>query len=451
MNLSIDKNTVVNFIYDSTWREGSWINAGDSVLARSPNMEYPFTYVFPEDYQYNQDTVIRILNPIQSRLFFITTKGLYVCSNINDYMASPLGGSITPISMVRLYDTKKFANVPTENLHCLAITDDGKTLFVSADKVGAVADTSFLYRFDLSSFDWQHSSNAIAMTPEILTFPRKISSIAVDKHNGNNVILTFGTYLSANSNVQVSSNALAQPFTDALFQETINIDDINGEDFLPNNKPVFCALIESVNPDNEGKNVAYIGAEDGIYKTENYLGEASTGGKLNVNWVKMEGIPNVPIFQLVQQNMRLPRYEFYNTVAQNTYFTTFEATQLPGAIYAASYGKGLFAYLGDTIEMNNQTIGIKDNAILSNLQESLRIYPNPANVSASLNYTINKASDVLLQIYDMNGRLISSFSQGRKARGNYSVDINVQNLKSGIYMVRVVTNNSIQRAKLIVQ
>ncbi|MDR0970804.1 MAG: hypothetical protein LBM25_00255, partial [Bacteroidales bacterium] len=33
MNLSIDKNTVVNFIYDSTWREGSWINAGDSVLA----------------------------------------------------------------------------------------------------------------------------------------------------------------------------------------------------------------------------------------------------------------------------------------------------------------------------------------------------------------------------------------------------------------------------------
>ena len=148
----------------------------------------------------------------------------------------------------------------------MAITDDGKTLFVSADKVrGANSDSSFLYRFDLSNKDFQNSQSSINIIPEVMVFTRKITSISVDKNNGNNMILTFGTYLSAKSNIQVSSNVLAIPFTSATFNEVINYDPINDEDFLPNNKPVFCALIESVK--SNGAQVAYIGAEDGIYKT----------------------------------------------------------------------------------------------------------------------------------------------------------------------------------------
>ena len=81
-------------------------------------MEYPFVYTFNDSIQYNQDTAIRIQNPIQSRLFFGTSQGVYVCSNINDYAASPLQGSQTPISMVKFYETTKFAGAPLEKINC---------------------------------------------------------------------------------------------------------------------------------------------------------------------------------------------------------------------------------------------------------------------------------------------------------------------------------------------
>lgn len=447
MNLVINEHTAVNGQYDPEWREGSWIHTGDSILAKNPNMEYPFWYKFNNDFQFNKDTTLRIQNPVQSRLFFGTSQGMYVCSNINDYVASPLEGSVTKISMVKFYETTKFANVPTEKIHCITVSNDGKTLFVSTDKIGAVTDTSFLYRFDLSQTDFLNSSSSISIIPQTQVFTRQITSITVDKKNGNNVILTFGTYISANSNMQVSSNALAEPFSSVVFKETINTDpdDLN---LLPNNKPVFCALIESVK--NQGTRVAYIGAEDGIYKTDNFLGTPS-GNKVTVEWTKMQGIPNVPVFQLTQQTMRLPRYEFYNFVGQNSFFTTFARTELPGAIYAATYGKGLFAFLGESVEPDTNVVGIKDNIIVNNPESNLRIYPNPASSTTTLDYALTDASNVTLQVYDMNGRLLSSLDKGRQSSGKHSLQMNVQNMKSGVYVIRVITNKSTNTAKLIVR
>ncbi|MFA6200574.1 MAG: T9SS type A sorting domain-containing protein [Bacteroidales bacterium] len=446
MNLVINVHTAVNGQYDPEWREGAWIHAGDSILARNPNMEYPFWYKFNNDVQFNQDTTIKIQNHVQSRLFFGTSQGMYVCSNINDYVASPLEGSATKISMVKFYETTKFANVPTEKIHCITVSNDGKTLFVSTDKVNAVTDTSFLYRFDLSQTDFLHSSSSISIIPQTQVFTRQITSITVDKNNGNNVMLTFGTYISANSNMQVSSNALAEPFTSTIFKEVINTDpdDLN---LLPNNKPVFCALIESV---KNSSTVAYIGAEDGIYKTDNFLG-SPTGNKVTIEWAKIQGIPNVPVFQLTQQTMRLPRYEFYNFVGQNSFFTTFSRTELPGAIYAATYGKGLFAFLGEAVEPDTTVVGIKDNIIVKNPESNLRVYPNPASSTTTLDYALTDASNVTLQVYDMNGRLLSSLNKGRQSSGQHSLQMNVQNMKSGVYMIRIITNKSTNTAKLIVR
>lgn len=451
MNLTINKHTAVNGQYDPEWREGAWIHSGDSILAKNPNMEYPFWFKFNNDVQFNKDTTLKIQNPVQSRLFFGTSQGLFVCSNINDYVASPLDGALTKISMVRIYETTKFANVPTEEIRCIAVSNDGKTLFVSTDSITTTDSKSFLYRFDLSQTDFLHSAPIISIVPQAQAFTRQITSITVDKNNANNVILTFGTYISANSNIQVSSNALAEPFSSTVFKEAINKDPINDNDFLPNSKPVFCALIESVNPDNAGNNVAYIGAEDGIYRTDNFLGSPAAGNKVNINWTKIEGIPNVPVFQLTQQTMRLPRYEFYNFVGQNSFYTTFARTELPGAIYAATYGKGLFAFLGEAIDPDTTVVGIRDNIIITKPESNLKVYPNPASSTTTLDYTLTDASNVTLQVYDMNGRLLSSLDKGRQSSGQHSLQMNVQNMKSGVYMIRIITNNSTNTAKLIVR
>lgn len=451
MDLVINIHTNINCMDgpNEDWREGAWIQPGDSVLAKSPTMEYPFIHKFTKAIQYNQDTAIRIQNPIQSRMFYGTSQGIYVCSNINDYVASPQQGAITPIHMVKFYDTKKFANVPVEKISCFAITDDGKTLFVSTDKTDINSDSSFLYRFDLSNKDFQNSQTSISIVPETMIFTRKITSINVDKENGNNLILTFGGYLSASSNIRITDNALAEPFSSTIFKEVNNIDPINDENFLPSSKPVFCGLIESVK--NPGQNIAYIGAEDGIYKTINFLGTPGPGGKQNIEWEKIQGIPNVPVFQLTQQTMQLPKYEFYNKLGQNSFYTTFARTELPGAIYAATYGKGLFAYLGDTVEANQNIIGIRDNIVTVNQINDLRAYPNPATSTTTLEYSLETSSNVTFQVYDMNGRMISTIDKGRQSQGRHSVQMNIQDLNNGIYMVRMITNNKTKTAKLIVK
>ena len=127
--------------------------------------------------------------------------------------------------------------------------------------------------------------------------------------------------------------------------------------------------------------------------------------------------------------MRLPKYEFYNYVGQNAFPTSFARTELPGAIYAATYGKGLFAYLGDTIKASDQIIGLTENIARINQTTNLRAYPNPANSTTTLEYNIAEASNVILQVYDMNGRQISSIDKGRQSSGQHSIQMNVQNLK----------------------
>ncbi|MEA4967468.1 MAG: T9SS type A sorting domain-containing protein, partial [Bacteroidaceae bacterium] len=109
------------------------------------------------------------------------------------------------------------------------------------------------------------------------------------------------------------------------------------------------------------------------------------------------------------------------------------------------------AFLGDTVAENTNLIGIKDNIVTINEKPSLKAYPNPASSTTTLEYNISKASEVKLQVYDMNSRLVSSINKGRQSAGVHSQELNVQNLKSGIYMVRIITNNSTSTAKLIVK
>lgn len=460
--LTIDSKTSVNGIHDTTFRAGSWIVPGDSVLAKSYSLGYPFWHKFTDSLQYNQDTAFLVQNPVQSRFFFATSQAAYISYNMNDYSASPLTSASNKISFLKLLNITSLpipgsdpvVYAPTENISSFGITKDGNTIFVATQISGK--DSSNLYRINLSGVDFSkqtHNNGSLTLPTEVVKFPRVITSITVDRNNGNNVMLTFGKYISANSNIQVATNALATPMTSVVFKEAINIDaeqEIEISKFLPNNKPVFSSLIESV---KSTSTKAYIGAEDGIYyTTDGFTGTPSTTqpGKVEISWKKVENFPNVPVFQLTQQTMRLPRYEFYNFIGQNMQFTTFTRTELPGAIYAATYGKGLYATLADTIQPDTRIVSIRD-IVPTSLKSTLRIYPNPASSQTVIDYTLSNASNVTLQVYDMNGRMLSSLNKGRQSEGNHSIQMNCEGMNKGIYMVKIITGKTSSTAKLIVQ
>lgn len=64
-------------------------------------------------------------------------------------------------------------------------------------------------------------------------------------------------------------------------------------------------------------------------------------------------------------------------------------------------------------------------------------YPNPFNPSTQINYYLNEPADVLVQVYDLTGRLLSVLDRGQKAVGLHTATFNGAHLSSGTYFVRL--------------
>ena len=64
-------------------------------------------------------------------------------------------------------------------------------------------------------------------------------------------------------------------------------------------------------------------------------------------------------------------------------------------------------------------------------------YPNPFNPATKITYTIPKAGNVQLKVYDILGREVASLVNEVKQPGVYTVNFNASNYASGIYFYRI--------------
>jgi hypothetical protein len=76
-------------------------------------------------------------------------------------------------------------------------------------------------------------------------------------------------------------------------------------------------------------------------------------------------------------------------------------------------------------------------------------YPNPFNPSTTIKYSIPSESHVVLKIYDMLGREVSTLLNEEKAPGIYSVNFIAGNLPSGVYLYKLTAGNYTSVKKLI--
>jgi len=81
-------------------------------------------------------------------------------------------------------------------------------------------------------------------------------------------------------------------------------------------------------------------------------------------------------------------------------------------------------------------------------------YPNPFNPSTVINYRIPKESKVVLKVYDILGKEISTLVNENKPAGSYSVTFsanggNAGNLPSGIYIYELKSNKFVSRNKMM--
>jgi hypothetical protein len=81
-------------------------------------------------------------------------------------------------------------------------------------------------------------------------------------------------------------------------------------------------------------------------------------------------------------------------------------------------------------------------------------YPNPANPMTSILFSIRTASDVVINIYDVNGRLIKSLVNQRLPAGEHTIiwnglDNNAKVVSSGIYFYKFTAGDYSETKKIV--
>ena len=76
-------------------------------------------------------------------------------------------------------------------------------------------------------------------------------------------------------------------------------------------------------------------------------------------------------------------------------------------------------------------------------------YPNPFNTSTRISFSLNKGSNVLIKIFDILGSEIKTLVNEFKPMGTYLLDFDGENMNSGIYFLRMQTENFTDTKKII--
>jgi N-acetylneuraminic acid mutarotase len=84
-------------------------------------------------------------------------------------------------------------------------------------------------------------------------------------------------------------------------------------------------------------------------------------------------------------------------------------------------------------------------------QSTLRIAPNPFSTATAISYSLPRAGDVSLKLYDVTGQLIRVLASGYHNAGASSFVIPRSLLSSGIYVLKLVTENSSFTEKIIIE
>jgi len=91
----------------------------------------------------------------------------------------------------------------------------------------------------------------------------------------------------------------------------------------------------------------------------------------------------------------------------------------------------------------DENIALQSNRIIS-------VFPNPFKNKTTIRYSLEQESNVTFEIYDVLGNYINTIFKDQQKSGIFDLEINQQNLSSGIYMLIFKSENEVVELKKIV-
>ena len=353
-------------------------DAGSEIIAGSNTNGLPFKYILPNAMGMGDSIVIQ--DPVSSMFVVGFSGSIWMTRGALDFMVTP--------------EWWKLASI-TGAVQSLEVSADG-------DYIWAGTSSGRLYRISglqgarsYTTADLDSGATAVSVDLVDNYFGRNITSIAVDPHDNDRVLVTLGNYNNSNY-VYYSSNA-----TDA--SPTFVVKDGNLGNF-----PVYAATFDKGN-----SNYAIIGTEFGIFSTQNINTTQPQWGADN------SGLARVPVFTLKQ----------YRTNKSSTN----DMDVLEGDIFAGTYGRGTFQ---TTTLQTTRPLDITERDMEGPVDQLIKLFPNPADDKTTMEIKL-AAGDHTIQVLDLNGRVVTSMPYTAVSNGVQRIEVNVSTLGNGLYIVGV--------------
>lgn len=378
------------------------VNPGDTIYYESSTNDIPLYFVATQSYN-NGDT-IKLPDYVQNKLAFANPIAgtIYLTRQAANFDKNP--------EWDRIAGSQSIPDAFSGTAVCMEFSKDGNHLFVGTSNGSVYRISNLMNAYDSATSDIRSSSCVLTCTRIGLFSGRAISGIAVDPNNPDNIVVVLGNYGNTNY-VYRCINATSAPSSNNT-SNFVNITNAN----LPK-CPVYDAEI-----DMNDKNRIILGTDWGVYACSNGF---TAVGPL-VDWApEKTGMGNVPVYEIRQQTLPW---------APNA-----------GVIYAATHGRGFFK--------TGSLVGIKEiEKNITNVEISqLNLFPNPANDVINIKIEGNQNSMAIVQIYDLKGALVKEASFNGLSKGTARMSMNVNELRSGSYIVKVVNGEQTFTRKLLIQ
>jgi len=99
--------------------------------------------------------------------------------------------------------------------------------------------------------------------------------------------------------------------------------------------------------------------------------------------------------------------------------------------------------------VNGSNAGLYEN-LANQLDEIIKVYPNPASDSANIEILLQNEASVQIKLIDASGKEVSSRDYG-KVNGSWIVPVDTKNLESGMYLIQLEINGQTISKRLIVE
>ena len=399
------------------------IKAGERIFYTSNNIVgVPMSYESPKEMTYGDS--VQLPDYAQSKFVFAT--------------GSPSGNGSTNL----IYMTRDAANFNTidfdwfliasdesypdkfeGNAWRMEFTRDGNQLYITTEQ-------GDLYRIDNLNEGWNartldvRESECVLTCTKIyqsnsLTQPR-ITGLAVDPNVAGNLVITFGGFGGGNKVMR---------FTGADTTTGI-ISPINITGDLPNNIPVFTALIADHN-----SNTVVIGTEYGIYATDDAF------SSVNPSWSYGWGAPKAAVYAMVQRtDSLLYDGDPYLPEVLDPHYRN---------VYAAYHGRGFYK--------TSSLTGLGDDDVeptpkVVNRVEPIyfNVFPNPMSEEGYIDIELPENKNVTVEIYDLSGRLIDTPQNGVMPQGKSRLTIETSSFRSGTYIATLRSGEEVKVSKFVV-